>query len=75
MTAESFYRRVFIGSGRPTLDDAKRVTGVVFQALRDRLTAEEADQAAAQLPRPLKLVWWRGDVEGRRPMKMHRTAF
>jgi uncharacterized protein (DUF2267 family) len=75
MTAERFYNRVLIESGRPTLEDAKRVTGVVFQALRDRLTPGEADQAAAQLPRPLKLVWWRGDVEGRRPAKMHRKAF
>lgn len=75
MTAESFYNKVFIGSGRPTLDDAQRMTGVVFQALRDRLTPEEADQAAAQLPRPLKLVWWRGDVAGRRPLKMHHKAF
>jgi uncharacterized protein (DUF2267 family) len=75
MSAQSFYRKVLLEAGRPSLDDAKRVTGAVFHALRDRLTPAEADQAAAQLPRPLKLVWWRGDVEGRRPVKLHRKAF
>ena len=75
MTAQSFYRKVLLEAGRPSLDDAQRVTSVVFHALRDRLTPAEADQAAAQLPRPLKLVWWRGDVEGRRPVKLHRKAF
>ena len=75
MTAPSFFRQVLIESGRPSLDDAKRATAVVFQTLRDRLTPDEADQAAAQLPRPLKLLWWRGDVDGRRPLKMHRKEF
>ncbi len=75
MTAQSFFRQVLIESRRPSLDDAKRATAVVFQTLRDRLTPDEADQAAAQLPRPLKLLWWRGDVDGRRPLKMHRKEF
>jgi len=75
MTAHSFFRQVLLEAGRPSLDDSKRVTAAVFQALRDRLTPDEADQAAAQLPRPLKLLWWRGDVEGRRPLKMHRKEF
>jgi uncharacterized protein (DUF2267 family) len=46
MTAQSLYRTVLLEAGRPSLDDAKRVTGVVFHALRDRLTPAEADQAA-----------------------------
>jgi uncharacterized protein (DUF2267 family) len=75
MTAQSFYRRVLIEAGRPSLDDAKRVTAAVLHTLRDRLTPGEADQAAAQLPRPLKLLWWAGEVEGRRPLKMHKREF
>lgn len=75
MTPQTFYRRVLVEAGRPSLADAKRVTAAVFHALRDRLTPAEADQAAAQLPRPLKLLWWEGESEGRRPVKMHRPAF
>lgn len=75
MTTQTFYRHVLVETGRPSLEDAKRVTAAVFHALRDRLTADEADQAAAQLPRPLKILWWAGEAEGRRPVKMHRKAF
>lgn len=75
MTTESFYRQVLAGAGRPSLEDTRNVTGAVFHALRDRLTPDEADQAAAQLPRPLKLLWWRGEVEGRHPVKMRRQEF
>ncbi len=75
MTAQSFYRRVLIEAGRPSFDDAKRMTAAVFHTLRDRLTPDEADQAAAQLPRPLKLLWWDGEMEGRRPVKMHKKEF
>jgi len=75
MTTESFYRQVLSGAGRPSFEDTRNVTAAVFHALRDRLTPEEADQAAAQLPRPLKLVWWRGEIQGRRPVKMHRQQF
>jgi uncharacterized protein (DUF2267 family) len=75
MTTVNFYRRVLAGSGRPSLEDARNVTAAVFHALRDRLTPDEADQAAAQLPRPLKLLWWCREVEGRRPVKMRRREF
>lgn len=75
MTAQSFYRQVLVEAARPSLDDAKRVTAAVFHALRDRLTPDEADQAAAQLPRPLKVLWWEGETDGRRPLKMRREAF
>lgn len=75
MKAQSFYRRVLIEAGRPSLAEAKRATAAVLHILRDRLTPSEADQAAAQLPRPLKLLWWDGEVEGRRPVKLHRKEF
>jgi uncharacterized protein (DUF2267 family) len=75
MTARTFYRRVLIETGRPSLADAERATAAVFHALRDRLTRDEADQAAAQLPRPLKLLWGRAELGDRRPLKMHRQEF
>lgn len=75
MTAQTFYRRVLLEAGRPSLSDARRVTAAVFHALRDRLTHEEADQAAAQLPQGLKLVWWEGEAVSRRPVKLHRREF
>jgi len=45
MTAQKFYRQVLIEAGRPSLEDAKRVTAGVFHTLRDRLTSNEADLA------------------------------
>lgn len=75
MTAQKFYRLVLIEAGRSSLEDARRVTAAVLHTLRDRLTPDEADQAAAQLPRPLKLLWWNGEMEGRRPVKMHKKEF
>ncbi len=75
VSAQGFYRKVLLEASRPGLDDAKRVTGSRLHALRHRLMPAEADQASAQLPRPLKPVWWRGDVEGRRPVKMHCKEF
>ena len=75
MTAQSFYRTVMETSGDERREMAKRATAAVFHALRDRLTVEEADQAAAQLPRPLKLLWREGEANGRRPVKLHRKEF
>ncbi|MBI3636746.1 MAG: DUF2267 domain-containing protein [Candidatus Rokubacteria bacterium] len=74
MTAARFYRRVMgdVGVDRET---AQRITAAVFHTLRDRLTPEEAAQAAAQLPTPLRILWRRGEALGRRPVKMHRRAF
>jgi uncharacterized protein (DUF2267 family) len=51
------------------------VTEVVLRALRDRLTRDEAEQVAAQLPRPLKEVWTLGDRPGRRPLKTGGDEF
>ncbi|OGK97214.1 MAG: hypothetical protein A3E31_17400 [Candidatus Rokubacteria bacterium RIFCSPHIGHO2_12_FULL_73_22] len=76
MTAQKFYRRVLVETGRPSLADAKRATGAVLRALRDRLTPAEAGQAAAQLPRELKALWWQGETDdARQPLKMHRREF
>jgi uncharacterized protein (DUF2267 family) len=72
MTTQSFYRTVMETSGDERRQMAKRATSAVFHALRDRLTVEEADQAAAQLPIELKEVWAEGDRPGRRPVKMDR---
>src|SRR4029453_2740306 len=47
MSAQSFSRKVLLEAGRPSLDDAKRVTGAAFHPLRDRLTPVRAAQAAA----------------------------
>ena len=75
MTTLSFYRTVIEETGQADREAAKRGTAAVLHALRDRLTPEEARQAAAQLPRELKRIWAEGDVRGRRPVKMHRKEF
>ena len=75
MTTQSFYRTVMDTSGDESRETAKRATAAVFHALRDRLTPEEADQAAAQLPTELKEVWAEGDRAERRPAKMDREEF
>jgi uncharacterized protein (DUF2267 family) len=75
MKTQTFYRRVMLETGRADLDDARRVTGVVFHALRDRLTGDEAGQVAAQLPGELKALWKEGEAAGRRPAKMDREEF
>src|SRR5215475_15495095 len=76
MKPETFYRRVMIETGRRDQEGAKQATAAVLQALRDRLTPQEADQAVAQLPRELQILWSIGEEEGRdRPLKMHRAEF
>ncbi|MCL6556106.1 MAG: DUF2267 domain-containing protein [Burkholderiales bacterium] len=75
MTPQAFYRTVLAATGETRLEAAKRATGAVFHALRDRLTPEEADQVAAQLPRELKAVWYEGEVPDRRPLRLRREAF
>ena len=75
MTTLSFYRRVIDETGQTDRETVKRATAAVLQTLRGRLMSTEADQAGAQLPRPLKEVWRAGDHPGRKPIKMHRRAF
>ena len=60
------------------LDDRAKVaeiTATVLHALRDRLTPDEAAQACAQLPLPLKRVWEVDDEPDRRPIRLHRPEF
>ena len=76
MTAQSFYRQVMEAIGDQKDDGlTRRATTAVFHALRDRLTAEEADQVVAQLPGELKQVWQAGEKPDRRPLRMHRDEF
>lgn len=75
MKTQVFYRRVIVETGRESIEDAERATSAVLHALRDRLTPAEADQAAAQLPRELQVLWRAGEVADRRPVKMHKTEF
>jgi len=75
MKTAEFYRAVIRTSGEQSRETAKRATAAVFHTLRDRLTAEEAAQAAAQLPRELKAVWKQGEKTGRRPTRMNRKEF
>jgi uncharacterized protein (DUF2267 family) len=66
---------VSIEAGIDSLEDARAATAAVLRALRDRLTPEEAAQAAAQLPRELKRLWASGRPALRRPLKLHRREF
>ncbi len=75
MSTWDFYRTVMKTSGKEDPEMARRVTAAVLHVLRDRLTPEEADQAMAQLPAPLKAVWQEGDRAGREPTKLHLTEF
>jgi uncharacterized protein (DUF2267 family) len=54
---------------------ATEVTFAVFQELRDRLTPEEADDVAAQLPTPLKRVWQAGERADREARRIHKPEF
>lgn len=75
MSVDTFYRTVMQASGEHDQAVARRVTGAVLRALRDRLTIEEANQAAAQLPRELQTMWNEGEVARGRPIKMDREEF
>src|SRR4029453_3567947 len=59
MSAQSFYRKVLLEAGRPSLDDAKRVTGAVFRRLPDGVLGGGGGRAG----------------EPPRPVKLHRKAF
>jgi uncharacterized protein (DUF2267 family) len=75
MSILTFYRRVIDETGETDREAVKRGTAAVFHALRDRLTPNEAEQAVAQLPRDLKLVWKEGEAPGRKPVKLSRKEF
>ena len=75
MTTITFYRKVLSETGLTDRELAKRGVTAVLQALRDRLTPDEAHQLAAQLPRELRATWEIGDSPERRPQKLHRSEF
>ena len=75
MKARSVYSRVSIEADIDSLEDSRQATAAVLHALRDRLTPEEADQAAAQLPTELKRLWGGGRLPYSRPLKLHRRQF
>lgn len=75
MRARQMYSRVGIEADLPAIEDARLATKAVLQTLRDRLTPEEARQAMAQLPGELKELWAAGELEERRPLKLHRREF
>jgi hypothetical protein len=54
---------------------AEALTFIVFQELRDRLTAKESGDLAAQLPVPLQRVWREGETPERAPHKVHVREF
>src|SRR5208282_1992305 len=54
---------------------AETLIFAVFQELRDRLTPEEAADAAAQLPASLKMLWSSFDYPGRNVRRIHEHQF
>jgi len=75
MKARTLYSRVSIEADIDSLEDSREATAAVLRALRDRLTPEEADHAAAQLPQELKRLWASGRPPLHQPLKMHRRVF
>jgi uncharacterized protein (DUF2267 family) len=75
MRARQMYARVSVEAGLDTLEESRHATAAVLQALRDRLTPEEARQAAAQLPVELKALWLGGPRPPEHPLKLHRPEF
>ena len=75
MKARHMYSRVGIEADLATMADARQATKAVLQTLRDRLTPDEARQAAAQLPAELKRLWASDEQPARRPLKLHRREF
>jgi uncharacterized protein (DUF2267 family) len=75
MKARHVYARVSVEGSIESLEDSRQATAAVLRALRDRLTPEEAEQAAAQLPQELKRLWATGQRPLRRPVKLRRRDF
>jgi uncharacterized protein (DUF2267 family) len=75
MDPHTFYGMVRERLGQCDREDAKRGAAAVLHALRDRLTPDEADQAAAQLPGSLRAVWSEAEPSERIPLKLNREQF
>jgi uncharacterized protein (DUF2267 family) len=54
---------------------AETLIFAIFQELRDRLTAQEASDVAAQLPSSLKMLWLSFDRPGRKVRRVHEGQF
>jgi uncharacterized protein (DUF2267 family) len=75
VTTQTFYRAVARTGHQADRQIVKRATAAVLHALRDRLTTDEADQVAAQLPIELKEIWGEGERPDREPVKMKLDEF
>jgi uncharacterized protein (DUF2267 family) len=75
MHPNRFYGIVMRTSGIEDRDRAERATAAVLQTLRKRLTFEESEQVAAQLPVALKAVWGQGEGSPREPMRIGLAEF
>lgn len=75
MRARQLYSRVSVEADIDSLVESREATAAVLRALRDRLTADEAHDAAAQLPRELRRLWASGPGPLRRPLKLRRREF
>ena len=75
MRARQLYSRVSVEAGIDSIEESRQAAGVVLRALRDRLTADEAAHAAAQLPRELKELWAAGRRPVGQPLKLRRREF
>jgi len=74
MNEKTFMREV---AGRLRCDDrrAEGLTFAVFQELRDRLTPKEAADVAAQLSKPLKVLWTSLDRPDRHVRRTEEAEF
>jgi uncharacterized protein (DUF2267 family) len=75
MKGKQLYSRVSVEADIDSLEDSRAATAAVLRALRDRLTPDEARDAAAQLPRELKRLWAERPRSSHRPIKLHRREF
>jgi uncharacterized protein (DUF2267 family) len=75
MSARQFFSRVSVEADIDTIEGAREAAAAVLRALRDRLTVNEAAQAAAQLPRELQRLWAGGHRASLRPLKLRRREF
>jgi uncharacterized protein (DUF2267 family) len=57
MTREQFYERVKQDAGLGSTRDARWMTLAVFAALKEQISAGEAEDVMAQLPKDLKEAW------------------
>ena len=52
-----FLNRIIADVGLESVEEAERVVNAVFKALKSQISAGEAEDVAAQLPKGLKEMW------------------